>query len=290
MVDHFTVLVGPFPYAKLANVQSSTRFGGMENASAIFYSERALASGRDIEGTVSHEIAHQWFGDAVTEAEWHHLWLSEGFATYFGNQFFEAADGAAEFRRRMARAGAEYLESDVVDRPIVDPAEDDLFALLNANNYEKGGWVLHMLRGILGDDAFFRGIREYYRRFANSTALTGDLRDVMEEVSGRELGWFFDQWVLRPGYPVLDVTHTPPDEDGVTTVRIEQVQDPAWPTFRIPLVVEVRAGGGVTRRDVVLEARMEEIRLELAAPIERVVVDPDGWVLKRVVDRPEGGP
>jgi aminopeptidase N len=77
MVDHFTDLIGNFAFEKLANVQSATRFGGMEHASAIFYSEQAIANGRLGEGTVSHEIAHQWFGDAVTEADWHHLWLSE---------------------------------------------------------------------------------------------------------------------------------------------------------------------------------------------------------------------
>ena len=86
---------------KLANVQSSTRFGGMENASAIFYSEKSIAKGRNIEGTVSHEIAHQWFGDSVTEADWNHLWLSEGFATYFGALFFESEDGKSVFQEKM---------------------------------------------------------------------------------------------------------------------------------------------------------------------------------------------
>ena len=203
MVDFFTDLIGPFPYEKLANVQSATRFGGMENASAIFYTERGIAEGRDMEATVSHEIAHQWFGDSVTESEWYDLWLSEGFATYFGALFFEAADGPADFRRRMEESRERVLASDDVRGPVIDPAESDLFRLLNDNNYPKGGWVLHMLRGMLGDDVFFAGIRSYYARFRDSLASTADFRATMEEASGTELGWFFEQWLHRPGYPVI---------------------------------------------------------------------------------------
>ena len=104
MVDYFTETFGPYPYSKLANVQSSTRFGGMENASAIFYAgAQTSRTETTLNGLVSHEIAHQWFGDAVTQAMWHHLWLSEGFATYFGAQFFEVAEGVEDFRNRMER-------------------------------------------------------------------------------------------------------------------------------------------------------------------------------------------
>ena len=104
IVAFYSALIAPFPYEKLAHVESSTRFGGMENASAIFYDEKALAQGADIEETVAHETAHQWFGDSVTEEDWHHLWLSEGFATYFAALFFEHADGEARFREIMARS------------------------------------------------------------------------------------------------------------------------------------------------------------------------------------------
>ena len=158
MVDFFSRTIGPFPFEKMANVQSATRFGGMENASAIFYSERSIANNPD-DGVVSHEIAHQWFGDAVTEASWSHLWLSEGFATYFGALFFEQAEGVADFRTRMEQSRQSYLASDVTGQAIVHE-EESLFDLLNRNNYAKGGWVLHMLRRLLGDEVFFDGIRE----------------------------------------------------------------------------------------------------------------------------------
>jgi len=291
VVDFFTETVGPFPYEKLANVQSSTRFGGMENASAIFYSEQAIAAGRDIEGTVAHEIAHQWFGDSVTEADWHHLWLSEGFATYFGALYFEHAEGVADLRRRMEQSRLRYIRGKVTDRPIVDPAEHNLFALLNDNNYPKGGWVLHMLRGILGDDAFFRGIRAYYARHAYGNALTPDLRQAMEKASGRPLGWFFRQWVYAPGYPIfaLDRKWTGAQrEAGTLTLTVRQVQKDAWPRFRVPMEVEFvhrTPGSGAAderreRRHVEVSGAATALDFHLPARPDSVILDPDGWVLK----------
>jgi len=278
MVDYYAETFGPFPYAKLAHVQSATRFGGMENASAIFYSERALASGRSIEGTVAHEIAHQWFGDAVTEAEWSHLWLSEGFATYFGAQYFEHADGAEAFRERMAGAARAYLASDDVGKPVVHE-EDDLFQLLNRNNYQKGAWVLHMLRGLVGDSAFFAGVREYVARYEHRAVLTDDFRRVMEEAAGRDLGWFFEQWLFRPGYPVFETDAAWDEGAGEAVITVRQTQEAAWPTFLGPLEIEIVSGEQRLRRRVDLRERLETLRVETSGPLDRVVVDPDGWFL-----------
>ncbi len=172
-----------------------------------------------------------------------------------------------------------YLGSDVVDRPIVDPAEDDLFELLNANNYQKGGWVLHMLRGLLGDDAFFDGIRRYYGVHEHGTALTDDLVRALEEASGRELGWFFDQWVFRPGHPRLRVGWDWDAASREAVVTIEQRQPPAWPTFRLPLELELVTAGGAVRRTIEVDERREEVRVPLPEPPSSVRPDPDGRVL-----------
>ncbi|MEX2465457.1 MAG: M1 family metallopeptidase [Gemmatimonadota bacterium] len=286
MVDYFTELVGDYPFEKLANVQSATRFGGMENASAIFYSEQAIAGGRNIEGTVSHEIAHQWFGDAVTEASWHHLWLSEGFATYFGAVFFEAADGADAFRERMEGSRMRIVGSPDMERPVIDPEETDLFALLNDNNYPKGGWVLHMLRGLLGDEVFFEGIRTYYQRYLHQAVLTEDFQAVMEEVSRRELDWFFTQWLYRPGYPVFEFEERwVPAEGGAGTVEVvvRQVQDEAWPRFRVPLELCWGVASERTCRPAVAGSAEDTFRFSFEArPVGAVALDPDGWVLKDV--------
>lgn len=281
MVDFFVATVGPFPYEKLAHVQSATRFGGMENSSAIFYSQQAIAAGRDIEGTVSHEIAHQWFGDSVTEVDWSHLWLSEGFATYFGALFFEHVDGPAALRERMASAADAYLASGDSARPVVDE-RDDLFGLLNRNSYQKGGWVLHMLRRELGDGPFFDGIRAYYERFRDATASSDDLRRVMEEVSGRDLTRFFDQWLHRPGHPVLAVD-TEATADGLR-IGIRQAQGSYAPRFAIPVDVQVSWDGGTVRRTIRMEGADADLVVEGAPPDATVAVDPDGWLLHRRAD------
>ena len=282
MVDFFTDLIGPYPYEKLANVQSATRFGGMENSSAIFYTEQGIAEGRDMEGTVSHEIAHQWFGDSVTESEWYDLWLSEGFATYFGALFFEAADGPEDLRERMENSRQRVLASGDVNRPVVDPEETNLFALLNANNYPKGGWVLHMLRGMLGDEVFFAGIRSYYARFRDSVASTSDFRAVMEEASGSDLGWFFDQWLYQPGFPVVASETTWDAATGEAVVTVRQTQQMDWPVFRLPLDIEFEVGGNAERRRVEVTGREDVFRIQLDAAPSDTTLDPDGFLLMRM--------
>ena len=291
MVDYFSELVAPYPFGKLAHVQSSTRFGGMENASAIFYDEQALAKKRNIEGTVAHETAHQWFGNAVTPGDWPHLWLSEGFATYFGTLFFEHADGVERRAERMEADRLRVIRSEAVARPVVDAAATDLFAMLNANSYQKGGWVLHMLRGLIGDRAFFDGIRQYYRQHQHATAFTDDFRRAMESASGRDLEWFFDQWLFQPGFPRFRVTSTWNAAAGAADLVIEQTQRITWPTFRTMLTVEVSTEGGSVRRVIDIDERRETLRVPLPATPRRVTLDPDGWVLKETVDdgaRPSG--
>ena len=282
MVNFFTETIGPFPFEKLANVQSSTRFGGMENASAIFYSEKAIANGRNIESTVSHEIAHQWFGDAVTESNWHHLWLSEGFATYFGALYFEDADGVADFRKRMESSRKRVVKSEVINRPIIDTEVTDLFKLLNSNNYPKGGWVLHMLRGILGDDIFFQGIRSYYRKYTHQAVLTRDFQASMEEIYGKSLGWFFDQWTKQPGFPKFDYEENWDAKSGtrgVLSVTIRQTQKKDWPIFKIP--TEVCWGDDC--RSVNINKQVQVFQFEFdKRPDQRGLIDPDGWVLKEI--------
>lgn len=284
MVDFFTATFGPYPFAKLANVQSATRFGGMENASAIFYSERAIAAGRLGEGTVAHEVSHQWFGDSVTEADWTHLWLSEGFATYFGALFFEVADGVDDFRERMERSRQSYLRSGVTALPMVlAEGPENLFDLLNVNNYSKGAWVLHMLRGLVGDDTFFEGMRTFYERHAFGTVLTDDLRQTFEDVSGRPLDWFFDQWVFQPGYPALESEWTMSGDGSEVVLTMRQTQSADWPTFRLPMQVRVLLGGtpgDVLDETIEVTGREQTFRIGVPGGAVDVQVDPDGWVLK----------
>jgi aminopeptidase N len=282
MIEFYSRLVGPFPYTKLAHVQSSTRFGGMENAGAIFYSERAIADGRDIEGTVAHETAHQWFGNSVTPHSWHDLWLSEGFATYYGALFFEHVDGSEALRQRMDGVRRTYLASDVHDLAIVDTTAvpgNNLLNLLNRNSYQKGGAVLHMLRGVMGDDDFFRAVRDYYGRHQHGTARTADLQAAMTRHAGRDMAWFFEQWVFQPGFPRLRATMRWNEETRQAEITIEQTQPAGWPTFRLPMDIVIATALGPERRSIEVRSRRETFRFPLAAAATAVRLDPDGWLL-----------
>jgi aminopeptidase N len=281
MLEFYASLIGPYPYEKLALVESSTRFGGMENSSNIFFDEKAINGSGRLEGTVAHEIAHQWFGDSVTEADWHHLWLSEGFATYFGHLFFERADGRDKFIGQMLADRERYLNANRASpRPIHDPAVTDLMQLLNANNYQKGGWVLHMLRHVLGDEKFFAGVREYYRTHRDRTALTADLQRILEFHASRPLDWFFNQWIYEAGHPVYDASWRWDASARELRLRITQKQQK--PLFQMPLDVEIQMDK-TTRREVVQPGEREQtFSFKLEGRPRRVAIDPGEWVLKEL--------
>ncbi|HEV2863803.1 MAG TPA: M1 family metallopeptidase [Pyrinomonadaceae bacterium] len=286
MLEYYSQLVGPYPFEKLALVQSSTQFGGMENSSAIFFDEKAYNGTGRLEGTVAHEIAHQWFGDSVTESDWHHLWLSEGFATYFGNLFFEHAEGRERFLREMADDRRRYVEDkEAPTRPVYDPAVTDLFKLLNRNNYQKGAWVLHMLRGLMGDEKFFAGVRDYYRTYRDRTALTEDFRRVMEFHHGRPLDWFFRQWIYEPGHPVYDAAWRWDEAAKTLRLRVAQRQQPTL--FRMPLAVEFKTGDTAKRETIEVNQRQQTFDFKLDARPQSVALDPDEWVLKVLTLREE---
>lgn len=254
----------------------------MENSSAIFYAMGSWAEEEMGEGVIAHEIVHQWFGDHVTPEAWSHLWVSEGFATYFAAVYFGERDGPEAFRSAMDGGRRSILGSDASTRPVVDE-RPDLFGLLNSNSYPKGAWILHMLREMLGDEAFFAAIRAYYADHAGGSADTDDVQRAMELASGGEdLGWFFEQWAYSPGFPRLAVSTRA--DDAAVFVTIEQVQSADWPTFRLPLEVELRAADGrVERREIWMEGRSEMLRFPWTAGAYELHVDPDGKLLAEVV-------
>jgi aminopeptidase N len=277
MLAYFDDTIGPYPYDKLALVESSTKFGGMENASAIFLDEKRIGGEASLEGLAAHEIAHQWFGDSVTQRQWHDVWLSEGFATYFCNLFFEHADGRTAFLERMRTDREDYLKAQRREpRAIHDPSIVELPKLLGPFTYEKGAWVLHMLRGIMGERAFFAAVRDYYSAYRDRNAATGELRVIMERHAGQPLDWFFQQWIFERGHPIFAMTWT--WEAGKVAVDVEQKQDGT--VFRVPTVIEVRGESGARRENVIIDERTERFEVESAERPSEVVLDPDEWVLK----------
>jgi aminopeptidase N len=252
IVRFFARLIAPFPYEQLGHVQSSTRFGGMENAGAIFYADRLFRRAEGVSvGLIAHEVAHQWFGNSATEREWGHLWLSEGFATYFAALYTRHAFGDSAFQAEMAGIRNAIVRSPVVaERPVLDTAQTELLALLNANSYQKGGFVLHMLRQEVGDSAFFRAIRAYYEAHRHANAMTDDLQDAMQKEAARDLGWFFDQWLRRSGF--AEVTWRWEHDDASSTVTLHLTQGERFGPYRFPLRLEVVDAAG-NALDVLVE-------------------------------------
>jgi aminopeptidase N len=279
IVQFYASLVGPFPYEKLAHLQSETRYGGMENATAIFYADQLFRRGGVTEGLIAHETAHQWFGDAVTEKLWPHVWLSEGFATYFAALYTQHAHGDSAFRAEMAHLRSQIIADtvSVPKRPVIDSLETDLVALLNVNSYQKGAFVLHMLRSELGDSVFFRGLRDYFASHKHGSALTGDLRVALERASARELRGFFNQWLRRPGYPDVGMTWTTDPQQG-TVVTITQGGRFGYFDFTMPVVV-VDANGARHPSKIAVTAT-PETRVQVAAgQAKQVIFDPGITVL-----------
>ena len=292
----FNQTIAPYPYEKLALIVAETRFGGMENSSAIVFPNNLLAqrggekmSARygipvRIRNVVAHEIAHQWFGDSVTESTWADLWLSEGFATYFAGLFLEKYEGDAAFREYMRDAAGEYLSYAKHNHvPIHDTTTPDLMGLLNGNNYQKGAWVLHMLRRQLGDEAFFKGVRNYYNDHREANATTEDLRNALEKSSGKNLKDFFARWIYGAGHPRYELSWGSMERASTTSVvvRLNQLQDDE--PFLDPVPIEFTVNGKPERRTIYPKGKLTTETIKLPGNPTAVKIDPDDTLLKEVV-------
>ena len=274
--EFFSERVGPYAYQKLAHVEAAGMGGGTEHATNIFYGEKGVTAGN---AAVVHETAHQWFGDAVTESDWNDVWLSEGFATYFTLLYTEHADGRDAFLDglRRSRDRVLQLEKAQPNTPVVHLNFDESKPAGPNNQlvYQKGGWTLHMLREQIGTDAFWRGIRLYYQAHLNGLASTGDLRGAMEQASGQELSWFFNQWLTRSGVPSVAGTwrYDPAARQVVVTIRQAQTADP----YRFQMSVGVYQTANAPPRVVDTQVSGREISLTIpaeAAPAS-IVFDPN---------------
>ncbi len=289
-LEYFNELIAPYPYEKLAMIVGNTQYGGMENSSAIVFTPKifeprpaAKISGpygipRGLVNTIAHEIAHQWFGDSVTESTWADLWLSEGFATYFAGLFLQKSEGEAAFQDYMRQAAEQVFEFEKKKpAPIFDRETENLMEILNPNSYQKGGWVLHMLRSSLGDDAFFRGIRSYYLDHKEATATSEDLRKALEKASGKDLSGFFKRWIYESGHPKYQLSWEWQQKRELRLV-LRQIQSGDAFLDHVPIAIMTASGN----REVVLKPAgketVETVRLsEMPTSIE---IDPRNTLLK----------
>lgn len=269
--------IGPYAFEKLANVQSKTIFGGMENASCIFYFENSVNS-KDIESLMAHEIAHQWFGDNVTEQDWPQLWLSEGFATYMTDLYLENKYGEDSLKSLLRKQREEVIGfSKKHKMPVVDTTESKhLMRLLNANSYQKGAWVLNMLRRKLGDDLFWKGIRAYYKTYYKRNANTTDLEKIFEQVSHQNLQIFFKQWLYSPCEPILNIDWKYDQSKRSVTLNIKQAQDQL---FEFPLEIGFVNGNKTVIKTFGIKEKTTKKVVLLKEEPEKIIVDPNVHLL-----------
>ncbi|MFM1879428.1 MAG: hypothetical protein RLZZ241_2294 [Bacteroidota bacterium] len=283
VLEYYSTQIGPYSYEKLANVQSNSVSGGMEAASAILYDDDAVTGDRSERwrNVVIHEIAHQWFGNAVTEYDWDDVWLSEGFATYFTLLFIEHAYGREAFleglqssKTRVDAYQAEHPEYTIIHNNLADMSR-----VTSSQTYQKGSWFLHMLRGVMGTDLFWEGIRAYYAEFKDRNATTQDFKRIMESVSGLDLEQFFRQWLYEPG--TLKVTGSWRYDFSSQSVILElkQIQTDGS-LFQMPVEVEIHHTSGTkTLHRVQLREQTNRYEIKADAEPANLVLDPYHWVL-----------
>ena len=290
MIRHFSNVTGiPYPWNKYAQiVVSDFIFGGMENTTATTLYEHVLLDERaaiDIssDDLIAHELAHQWFGDYVTCRAWYEAWLNEGFATFFEHVWREKDLGRDEYDYGLKGDLAAYLGEahGRYRRAIVCQDYDAPLDLFDRHLYEKGGLVLHALRAELGDALFWGGVHAYLAAHPRGGVETRDLQRAMEDVSGRGLGRFFEQWIHKPGHPELEIVVA--WEKGILTVAARQTQsvtDGVPACFELPLDLDLGdAEGGVTRRTLRIVERQQAFALPVPLRPAFVVVDPGARII-----------
>ncbi|MDP6763344.1 MAG: M1 family aminopeptidase [Planctomycetota bacterium] len=283
-----------YPYAKYSQAcVENFPFGGMENISATTLTAATLTDergrrDRTSHGLVAHEAAHQWFGDLLTCANWSHIWLNEGFATYMTALYFERTLGVDDFRVRMRDAQRSYMAGDVGNgrRPTVhDVYREPMDLFFGGHTYAGGAARLHLLRRELGDEAFFAGVRRYVADNAGRGVVTADLRRAMELASGRDLGRFFEQWLHSPGFPELEVEWSWTEERPWVDLVVRQVQSTSDGTphsFDLPLDVEVMGAAGAVLHELRVERREHRFTLPAERRPRWVRIDKHGWVPMRL--------
>ncbi len=298
MVKFFGRVTGlKFPWAKYAQAcVPDFTFGGMENTSLTILHEYCLTDEHaypdySSDPLLSHELAHQWFGDYLTCRDWSNLWLNESFADYFECLWWEDYYGKDDFVVHLEETRQGYYEEADKEykRAIVTHKFVDAEDMLDGHTYNKGCAVLHMLRTVLGDELWWKGIRHYVQKHALQNVETTDFRLALEEATGKSLGWFFDEWVYKPGHPEFEVSWSYDDAARQVELKVKQTQETkdGVPIFQMPVEVEFATDDRAWRETVQVDKAEQIFRLSSAKRPRSVVFDPDGNLLKKLTFKKE---
>ncbi len=291
MVEFFSERTGyKYPYEKYSQaVLHDFHFGGMENISATSQTDQALQTARqrldgDVDGLVSHELAHQWFGDLVTAKDWANMWLNESFATFMASVWSEHDKGKDRYLVEMRNDLRNYLGEDAARyrRPIVDNVYEDPIDVFDAHLYPGGAVRINYLRHLLGEELFWRGISHYLHTYAFRNAETTDFKEAFEESTGRELDWFFDEWFFKAGVPEFAVSYRyePTTKQVVMHVEQRQPVSSLTPIFTAPVDVRVTTASGARAYTVTMDKAAQDVTLPADSAPLAVQFDPEGYVPK----------
>ncbi|UCH63330.1 MAG: T9SS type A sorting domain-containing protein [Fidelibacterota bacterium] len=275
MLDYFHEIFGPYPFlSEKYGLAQFPRGGGMEHQTIT--SQTTFGA-----PLTAHELAHQWWGDKITNSSWHEIWLNEGFASYAEALYFEHTLGQAYFHGYM-----EWMDRDY-PYPIYVDDTTSVRRIFNITVYDKAGWFLHMLRHIVGDSTFFDILLAYSNdpRFAYGNTTTAGFQSVCESVSGQDLDWFFQPWIYEVGRPEYRVEWSPGDSAGspVLNLLIEQTQVPERALFPMPIDITILTDLGDTVVTVFNDSASQAFRIALPAAPVGIALDQEGWILKKVV-------
>ncbi|MFS8615463.1 MAG: M1 family metallopeptidase [Solitalea sp.] len=291
MMEFYSELLGvDYPWSKYAQiVVRDFVSGAMENTTASVFFDRMNMTDREYldenhEDIIAHELFHHWFGNLVTCESWSNLPLNEAFATYGEYLWLEYKYGRAEADVHGFNDLAYYLfDEDSHDKDLIRfevPHREDMFDVVT---YQKGGRVLHMLRKYVGDEAFFEALRQYLENHRFQTVEIHDLRMAFEAVTGEDLNWFFNQWMLDKGHPELNFKISWNAEAGQVVIRTEQTQDLSkWPLYKLPLAVDFYLDGKVERKQLVIDQQVQTFTLDMPREPELVNMDAEKMLLARV--------
>jgi len=293
MIEFFSSKIGvPYPYPKYSQVAVQNFIvGGMENISATTQTDSTLHDerehlDRESQGLVAHELAHQWWGDYLTCRTWRHLWLNEGFAQYFDALYNEKVNGRDAFVLNVRSSQQQAIASDArAPRPLVEsffnraPNGDG-----HNNVYVRGASVLHMIRSLLGDEGWWKAMHHYCTKHAGQLVDSKDLEDAIEEATGQNLHWLFEQFVYLGGHPKFAVAQSYDAAKKEVVLDVKQTQDTAnmVAVFRWPCTIEVVCGDARARHAVWLDQREQQIRLPAASEPTMVAFDQGSALLKEI--------
>ena len=282
VLEFYSNYVGPYAYEKLANIQTPSVNGGMETSSAIFYGEDLVTGKRDerTRNVVIHEIAHQWFGNAITETTWDDAWLSEGFATFFTLLFIEDEYGKDEYLKGIIKARKSVYDMSVKmpDFSIVSERTAEKEDVTSGITYQKGAWVIHMLRNLMGEKNFKKGIQNYYAKYFNANTTTSEFRVEMEKVSGKDLKLFFKQWLYQPINPTINASWKYDANTKKLNVQLQQAQKYL---YNVPVEIGFYKKGASTPTILTMNLKEKDqlFSFPLATAPEKLELDPRALLL-----------